>query len=281
MGITIMTDGSADLPQSLLKQLGIRIVPLNVHFRDGQYKSDMDPDLFYEKMRNEEHLPKTSSPSPHDFYQMFKQVPAENDIVVISVSSTISSTYHHALMGRELLLEEEPSRRIEVIDSRNASLGLGILVHQAAHWVKQGAGWQDVVQHAKKMVGEIKNYVVLDSLDNVIKGGRLDKVRGAIASVLNIKLLMRASKDGQLEVVEKIRGTRQALARMVNRIGEYKLDFSRSRVLAIAHSNCEEKAKQLRDQIMQRYPFQTVILSKMGPVIGTYAGEGGLLIAYV
>jgi DegV family protein with EDD domain len=280
MAIKIFSDGSADLPKRILEQLGITLVPLSVHFENDEYKSDMDLSLFYKKMKDESTLPKTCSPSPNCFYERFQETDPNEDILCISLSSALSSTYHHALMGKTMLDEEQPGvRNIEVIDSKNASLGLGLLVYKAAKMAKEGHTMQDMVQTLKRNITEVKNYFVLDTLENVVKGGRLDRVRGAIASVLNIKLLMKASEEGTLEVVEKARGTQNAIKKMIDRIGDAGHDFEK-RILAIAHSNCEERAREVMEMILKRYPFKEVIMSEMGPVIGTYAGEGGILVSH-
>lgn len=279
MAIKIFSDGSADLPKVLLDRWNITLVPLCVHFEREQFSSAIEPKKFYEKMKEEKTLPKTSSPCPDDFYRLFKETPEQDDILVISCSSGLSSTYHHALMARDLLLEESPDRNIEVIDSLTASMGLGLIVYKAAKLAREGLHLQELVQNVKKSVSECGTFFVLETLENVIKGGRLDRVRGAIASVLNIKLLMRANEDGKVEVLEKVRGTPNAIKRLIDKVGEVKHDFEKG-VLAIAHSNCEERARELVEMILLHYPFQEVIVSEMGPVIGTYAGEGGLLVAY-
>lgn len=280
MAIKIFSDGSADLPKHILEQLGITLVPLSVHFESERYNSAMDLRKFYSKMKEEKELPKTSSPSPHDFYEHFTRTEEHEEILCIAVSSKLSSTYHHALMGKEMLEEDgSGNRKIHVIDSKNASLGLGILVYKAAQLAKEGHSMQELLQSLMRNIHEVRNYFVLDTLENVVKGGRLDRVRGAIASVLNIKLLMKASEEGSLEVLEKVRGTPNAIKRMIDKIGEAGHDFEK-RILAIAHSNCEERAKEVMETILKRYPFKEVILSEMGPVIGTYAGEGGILVAH-
>lgn len=280
MTIRIFSDGSADLPKKILEQLNITLVPLTVHFEQEQFDSTMDLSQFYEKMKTEDVLPKTGSPSPHTFHQHFQNTRADEDILCILLSSALSSTYQHAVMGKEMMKEgDSAAKEIEVLDSKNASLGLGILVYKAAQMARDGHTMQDMVQMIKRNITEVKNYFVLDTLDNVVKGGRLDRVRGAIASVLNIKLLMKASEEGTLEVVSKTRGTQSAIRKLIDKIGDYGHDFEK-RILAIAHSNCEERAHQVKDMILERYPFKEVIMSEMGPVIGTYAGEGGILVSY-
>lgn len=234
---------------------------------------------FYARMKVESVLPKTSSPSPQKFLADYQKAGSGQDILVIGLSSGLSSTYNHAVMAKEMLLEEGYKGRIEVIDSRTASLGLGVLVYRAAKMAEASVPFEQIVDVIRQLVATSKTYFFLDTLENVIKGGRLDRVRGAVASVLNIKLLMKASEEGTVEVIEKIRGAQKALQRMIAKVGETPHDYDQE-VIAIAHCNCEERAREVLKQLLEEYPFRNVLFSNMGTVIGTYAGEGGVLIAY-
>ncbi|WP_068774742.1 DegV family protein [Paenibacillus sp. FJAT-26967] len=279
MTIKIITDGTSDLPKELAQELDITVVPLLVRFGDKEMTSDMSNSLFYEMMRSEPKLPQTASPSPHTFMEEYSK--ADGDILVVCVSSNLSSTYHHATMAKEQMIEEGYTGKIEVLDSRSASLGQGILAVKAAKLAQEGVPFEELVVQMQNTIKNHHTYFFLDTLENVIKGGRLDRVRGAVASVLNIKLLMKASEEGTLEPFEKVRGTQNALKRLLERVGEKvsetRSDFEKI-ILGIAHSNCEERARDVKEQMLKLFPFGTVVISEMGPVIGTYAGEGGILI---
>ncbi|TLS50182.1 DegV family protein [Paenibacillus antri] len=280
MTLHIITDGSSDLPESIRDAWGIRVVPLGVRFGEAEFDSTMASSEFYARMRESESLPQTSSPAPHAFMDAFRDVPAGEPILVVALSSQVSSTYRHAVLAKEMFEEERPDAgRIEVIDSKTASAGLGGIVYKAAKMAKDGVGARDIASAVKRLAAETRTHFVLDTLENVIKGGRLDRVRGAVASMLNIKLLMHASEQGAIEVLEKARGTSNAVKKLIDRIEDAKHEVS-GKLLAVAHSNCEERAKALVRDILARYDFGEVIVSDMGPVIGTYAGEGGLLISY-
>lgn len=280
MPVHLITDGSADLPLALLEAWNIRVVPLGVHFGETIYDSNIHPTDFYKLMRSAPELPKTSSPSPHAFVEAFRQVPEGEPILAIVLSSALSSTYRHALLAKELYREERPNAgEIEVVDSKTASAGLGGIVYQAARLAKEGAPFSELTAYAIRLSGETRTHFVLDTLENVIKGGRLDRVRGAVASMLNIKLLMRANEQGAIEVLEKVRGTSAAVKRMLERVEDIKHDAGH-RFMAVAHSNCAERAAALAKTLKERYRFREIVVSEMGPVIGTYAGEGGLLISY-
>ncbi len=279
MNVRVITDGGADLTTELIEQYNIGVVPLNIHFPHGEYKTDIDLDLFYQLMKESKELPKTSSPTPHDFYEEYKRGYKGEPIIVISITSALSSTYDHAVVAKSLFLEEYPDAEIEVIDSRTGSAAMALLTLHAARMSQTGTSFTEIVDILYKKVKSIHTFFVLETLENVIKGGRLDRVKGAIASMLSIKLMLFADEDGKIDVLEKVRGSQNALKRLVDQIGEYSKDFEQ-KILSIAHGNCEEKAKKVMQQILDRYPFAEVILSKIGPAMGTYAGEGAIVLAY-
>lgn len=280
MNVRVITDGGADLSQELVEQYQIGVVPLNIHFNHGEYKTDvLATEKFYQLMKESKELPKTSSPTPHDFYEEYKRGYQGEPIVVITITSALSSTYDHAVVAKGLFLEEFPNAQIEVIDSRTGSAAMALLTVYAVRMSQAGATFEEMVETLYKKVKSIHTFFVLETLENVIKGGRLDRVKGAIASMLSIKLLLFADEFGKIDVLEKVRGTQNALKRLVDQIGEVSKDFE-EKILSIAHGNCEEKARKLINQILERYPFAEVILSKIGPAMGTYAGEGAIVLAY-
>ncbi len=278
MTIKIITDGSSDLTQELSEQYNISLVPLCVQFGHEQFKSNMDSELFYTKMQASEELPKTSSPSPMEFLTQFKAADPEQPILVLTLSSVLSSTYQHALMAKEMYRDEGFTGELEVIDVKTTSMGLGLIAIRASEWGRTMA-FEPLITRIHGLIKSSHTLFTLDTLENVIKGGRLSRLKGKVASVLNIKLLMQASEEGSVEVVEKLRGTQKAMKHLMEKVGEtwHHADTS---WIACAHSNCEERAKAFMKDLMNKYPFDKVIITNMGPVIGTYAGEGGILVTY-
>lgn len=282
MATQIITDSSIDFPEELLNELNVKVVPLNLLFGDEEYKAgvDLDSPTFYQKLQESKELPKSSAPSPQDFLTKYEETSPEDKILVIALSEALSSTYDNAVLAKKMFHEEHPDRIVEVINAKTASSGLGVIVYRAAEMARDGESFESIVEQAHEYTEDTLTMFLLDTLENVIKGGRLDRVRGTIASALNIKLLMRASnEDGSLEVLDKVRGNKRAVREFIKKIGEYGHNLE-DKVIAVAHSNCEEKAKALVAQIQERYKFKGVILSTMGPLIGTYAGEGALLVAF-
>ncbi|WP_159887927.1 DegV family protein [Paenibacillus puerhi] len=277
MAIRLMTDGGVDYPAEWKEAGTVHGIPLYVTFDGKPFDETKGGPDFYQLMKTHTHLPKTASPSPEDFLRAFAQYP-EDDLVLITLSSSLSSTYTHAKLAKEMAEETgDRSGKIEVIDSLTASLGAGLMLYRLLEDMEAGYSFEDLVLRARRRVRETRTYFYLDTLENVIKGGRLDRTKGAIASVLNIKLVMQASDEGAVEVTDKVRGRKNALTRLVEKLGSIHAE---KLVLGIAHSNCPEDAMSLKERILSLYPFAHTIITDMGPVIGTYAGENGLLICY-
>ncbi|ASN07096.1 DegV family protein [Virgibacillus necropolis] len=281
MRIQLMTDSGADLPTRLTETLNIIVVPLYLHFKDKQYISGVTLNLkeFYQKIEEYDELPRSSAPSPNDFYEAYKKVDPSTPIVNISLTKGLSSTYDNALLAKEMLLEEEPNRKIAVINTRTASCGMALFIHEANSKIMEGYTFEELENHLNDRVKDTTTLIALKTLENVIRGGRLDKVRGTIAKTLNIKLLMRASEEGTIEVAEKVRGDKKSIRRLIEQIGEYTKNVE-EKIIVMSHSNAENRAKAVLDEIMEKYPFKDSYLTDMGPLISTYAGQGGIVISF-
>ncbi|HLS07804.1 DegV family protein [Lentibacillus sp.] len=281
MYIQLMTDGGADIPKHLTDALDIKVVPLYLHFRDGEYKTGVTIDLktFYKKLAESDELPRSSAPSPNDFYDAYKQVDPDTPILMLSISKGLSTTYKNAVMGKNMLLEQEPDRQIEVINSKTASCGLALLLHEAKSKMDEHYTFEQLVEHLYERVEQTNTLFVLKKLENLIRGGRLDRVKGTIAKTLNIKPLMRGSEEGTIEVTEKVRGEKKSIRRFVEQIGEYTKNFE-DKIITMTHCNAEDRARKVLTDIRDKYPFKDAYLTDMGPLIATYAAEGGLVISF-
>ncbi|MFA1822578.1 DegV family protein [Virgibacillus oceani] len=281
MNIQLMTDSGADIPKQLIEKADLQIVPLYLHFKDSQYKSGIDIDLptFYQKIKDTNELPRSAAPSPHDFYEAYKQIDREKPIIMLSLTKGLSSTYENAIAGKNLLLEEEPDRVIEVLNTKTASCGIALLVDEANKKISEEETFENIVAHLSQKIEKTATLFVLKTLENLIMGGRLDKVKGTIAKTLNIKLLMKASEEGTIEVTEKVRGEKKSVRRFVEQIGEYTKNVE-DKVIAMTHCNDEERAKSVLAEIKKKYPFKDSFITETGPLISTYGGKGALVISF-
>ncbi|MFD1019315.1 DegV family protein [Thalassobacillus hwangdonensis] len=281
MTIQLIIDGGADVPKEMMDKYGVLSVALNLHFDDEQLKTDnLDLPTFYDKLKRSSSLPRSSAPSPYDFYEVYKKVDPEKPILVLAISGGVSSTYDSAVMGADMLLEEEPDRKIKVINTKTASCGIALLIHEATTRMEEGYEWNQLVTHMENRAEKVTTLFVLKTLENLIKGGRLDRVKGAIAKTMNIKLILRASlEEGKIEVSEKVRGNKKAIRRFIEQVGEYASNLE-DQVIAMSHVNSAERGRTILNDIKEKYKFKDSLFVEMGPLIATYTGESAIVIAF-
>lgn len=279
MNIQLITDGGADIPSEFSEN--ITVVPLYLRFNNTEFKTgkDIDSQTFHDKVKKFKQVPTSSAPSPNDFYEALKTTDPTKPVLMISLSKALSSTYDNALTAKNQILSEEPSREIAVINTKSASCGTALIIHEAKEKMKEDYSFEDIVSHLEEKVEDMSTLFLLKSLDNLIMGGRLDKVKGTIAKTLNIKLLLKASEEGAVEVSEKIRGSKRSLKRFIDQIDDYVTNVE-NKVIVMTHSNAKEYGQSVLNRILDRYPFKESYLTETGPLISTYAGEEGLVISF-
>jgi DegV family protein with EDD domain len=279
MGIKIITDSCSDLPQEIIEKYDIRVVPLEIRFGDESFLDGVGitNDEFYKKMEEYKELPKTASPSPQQFINEFEG--PEDNILVVTISSGLSGTYNSAVIAEEIYNKENTKKKIHIIDSLSASVGEGLIVLKAAQMAQEGMDIDKLADYLRKCAKEGQVFFLLDTLENIIKGGRIGKVAGKIATLLSIKLIMKSDGNGIVDLAEKVRGANKAFKRLVDIIGEKGTNLE-DRILAIAHANCYEKALEFKAMVEKKYGFKQIIISTIGATIGTYSGEGGILISF-
>lgn len=280
MSIKIITDSGSDLPEEIIKKHNITVIPLEVSidgetFLDGV---DIGCEQFYKKMNQSKSLPKTASPSPQKFIDAFNT--PEETIFVVTLSSELSSTYNNAILAKEMYEQENNDKNIYIIDSLSASVGEGLVVLKLVELMKRCSDANDLFVKIKSYVKEGQVYFLLETLDNIIKGGRIGKATGHIASLLSIKLILKSDGNGIVDLAEKTRGSKRAFKRFVNIIGENGTNLE-DRTLAIAHANCYDKALEFKKQVEEKYHFKSIFISTISATIGTYTGEDGLLISFL
>ncbi len=278
MNVKIITDSGSDLPKEYIEKYKINVIPLEITigndtFIDGVTLSNEE---FYHKMNASKSLPKTASPSPQSFLEHFEC--EEENIYIVTLSSKLSSTYNNAMLAKQMYENDESNKNIFIIDSLSASVGEGLVVLKVAELLEKGLEYNDVYEKGKKYAEECQVYFLLEELDNIVKGGRIGKAAGHVASLLSIKLILKSDGTGEVDLEEKARGTKRAFKRFVDIVGE-KVTDQRGRTLAIAHGNCYEKALEFKSIAEEKYNFSNIIMSKIGATIGTYSGDGGLLIS--
>jgi DegV family protein with EDD domain len=273
--IQIVTDSSSDMPKELIDRYDISVVPLTINIDGMEYLEgqDITPEEFYKKMKNAKSLPKTSMPSPGVFAEVFNKLSEKGSILCLTISSGLSGTYQSACLGRD-----DSGKDVRVIDTLAGSLGHGLQILEACMLREQGKSIDEIVDHLEEMKKHSNILILLDTLENIVKGGRLSKFQGSIAKVLDIKVILHGV-NGKVEILEKIRGKRKFLNRTLGLIGDLKDDFSNT-VFGITHINNQKDAEFLKSEIIKRFNPKDVIINYMGATMGTYAGDKGMIISF-
>jgi DegV family protein with EDD domain len=273
MSVRIVTDSTADLPKGLIDELDITVVPLRVHFGDEEYLDwiELDSDTFYEKLTKTAIMPRTSQPSPADFEAVYRQLGGNGDrIISIHLSSHLSGTYQSATIARTMLDGQE----IEVVDSKVASMALGIIVIEAARLAKQGKTKEEIMVHVYEATNKVKIYFGVDTLEYLQKNGRIGKAAAMLGGLLNVKPLLTL-KDGIVTPKGKVRGRAKLVERLLELVGEELQDTKKGKI-AIIHGNALEDALKIKEKIDEKFAFSEIIISPLGAVIGTHTGPGVL-----
>ncbi len=276
MAVKNVTDSTSDLPKELAQELGITVVPLNVHFgtdtfRDGE---GMTADQFYHRLLTSPALPKTSAPSPGAFRECYSQLGREStEIVSIHISSKLSGTYEAALTGRRDLGDH---CRVEVIDSQTVTLGLGLLAVAAAKAARGGATMDEVIKLVRSYMERVYMASTMDSLEYLQKGGRIGRAQAWLGSLLAIKPIISVS-GGEVVPLERVRTYSRAVARVYELLEEHLP----AKELAVMYSTDPGEADKLMAHLHGNFPQQAVYLARFGPVLGTYMGPGCLAIAAI
>ena len=273
--IKIITDGSCDLSDEVLNKFNINVVPLGVSFGEEHYTAgvDIDNKEFYAKMKDSKELPKTFCPSPENFCKEYQC--EEDKIIVIALSSKLSGTYNSASLARDLYLSEHKEKDIRVIDSMTGSIGAGLLLIKAAKMISEGKDIDEIVEAIENLKEKISFYGTLETLENAIKGGRINPLAGKIIGALNFKAIVQI-KDGVVKPIDKARGESNSIKKVANYITS-SIEDTKDKILCLMHANCPEKAHKLLSIIEKTHKFDEVYISEVGPVMGTYTSEGAVL----
>ncbi|WJH30357.1 DegV family protein [Paenibacillus sp. CC-CFT742] len=275
--IKIFADSTSDLNPDWIKTHDIGIIPLYVVFGDESLKDGVEitPERLYERVSEDGRLPKTAAPSPADFMTAFQPyIDQGDDILYISLSSELSSTYQNALLASS----EFPEGRISVVDSLNLSSGIGLLVMKAVHAAQKGQSLKEITHLVEAVKPNVRTEFVIDTLEYLHKGGRCSGMQNLIGSLLKIRPVIRVT-DGKMSPAYKVRGKREkALDQMLqNTLGEkHQIDTD---LIIVVHTMAEEDALELQKSLQEQTGGR-VELTTAGCVICSHCGPKTIGIIY-
>ena len=279
--ISIMTDRSCDIPVELLLKYDIKIIPLHFQFEDNiEYGSErlMDSEEFYRRLKDGE-VAKTSASSPASAMELLKkELDQGNDIICITLSSTLSCTFNNIRMASLELLDSYPNRRITVIDSLTGSMAMGMMVIKACMMREENCSFDQIVQYLNENKQSYQVEFYVNDLQYLARGGRLNPAIAKIGSFIGIKPILSVTKDGILQDVCKARKASGAIKKIKERFLTSSVD---QEMVCIVHSNTLDKALTLKADLELEQSFSQVFVAEIGPTIGSHTGPECLGLAYI
>lgn len=212
--IKIITDSTLDLPVDIIKKNNIEVLPLLINFGEESYLDgvEINVDSMQDRIEKDNILPTTAQVTPNRFEEAFRRNLDEgNKVLVILISSAMSGTYQSACIAKNMIESDD----IKIIDSKSVTSGLGLLVLKACKLRDSGMEIEDIAKEVELSIPKVKSSLSFESLENLVKGGRLSKTAGTIGSVLGLRLILEV-RDGQMAVKDKVRGSKKALRKIIS-----------------------------------------------------------------
>ena len=277
-GLRIATDSTADVPAGLAADLQIVVVPCQVFWGEQVYRDGIDlaPQQFYDKLARSVDLPKTSQPPVSRFvetYHRLLDLEESEAVISIHVAGNLSGTVNAAWTAAQTQLD--PSR-IEVIDSGQISMGIGWAVIRAARMARAGATRDEITLSVREMLPNLRGAAMIDTLDNLYRGGRISQVTAALGTVLKVKPLI-SIQEGHISVTEKVRTRSRALKRLVAMVQSW----GPMAEVAVLHTGAEELAREFKAMIEDLAPYREIMILPAGPALTTHLGLGAVGVCAV
>jgi DegV family protein with EDD domain len=271
--IRVVTDSASDLPRDIAQRLDIDVVPLTIRFGEEEF-TDLSPEDFWAKCKISKTLPETSAPSPGAFQAAFARAKAGgyDGVIVLTISSLLSATHQAAVLGAETVAS---AFDVRVVDTLNVSMGQGLIVIDIAEAAEEGATLDDLVARSSDLLKKVGVVATLDTLEHLIKGGRIGGAKALLGQVLSIKPLI----DVKGGVVAEA-GRQRTRAKALTAVAKLAADHGPLRRLALIHGACGDVAalEALVKDIPTQFPL---IETDIGPVVGTHGGPGIIGLTWI
>ena len=273
----IVADTSLELNQGMKESFEVRFAPFFIDVNGKSYMDDENLDIktFLSDLESSEDPARTAAPTPQTFYECYLDA---DEVFVVTISSKLSVTYSNAMLARTRLLEEYPNAKVHVFDSKSAVCGETLVALEIQQRIEENKDFDTIVKEVEERIENMETYFVLQSLDNLVKNGRVSKIVGKLANVLSINPICKAV-DGEVEIAKKARGMKAAVKKLVEEIGTVSDDLH-DRTLVIAHVYNQERADYISETCKELYNFKRIETVVTKGLSSTYAYIGGIVVAF-
>lgn len=278
MSYKIIVDSCGELFDDMKADGRFQSVPLELEV-DGYHVVDdesFDQLEFIRRVKESRHSPKSSCPSPQRYVEAY--LGEAEHVYVVTLSGKLSGSYNSAELAKKLYLEEHREKQIHVFDSCSASIGETLIAEKIQESEEAGKSFEEVVAETEKYIKDQQTFFVLETLETLRKNGRLSNLKAWVAGALNIKPVMGATPEGTICQLGQARGMAKALDYMVNEIVKRTKECEK-KILSIAHCNCPERAKQVKEKLEKLEKFKDIRIVDTAGVSTMYANNGGVIVA--
>lgn len=284
MKTIIFTDSCCDLPIKFVKENNIEVVALRVNLKGEEIPDDLGESInykdFYRRIRNGE-MPTTSQANVGEFQGKFEKYINEGySIIYIGFSSALSGCINSARLAMENIKLDNEDADITIIDTKSASMGLGLLVYYGAKMLKEGKSKDEIVSWIEENKLRVNHWFTVDDLNHLKRGGRVSSSAAIVGTMLSIKPVMHVDDEGRLTPVSKVKGRKKSIKVLKEKIAE-KIVNPEEQVIFISHGDCLEEAEHLKELITSEIKVKDVIINNVGPVIGSHSGPGTMALFFI
>ena len=281
----IVTESTSDLPQDLVDELDIKVIPMTFGFENESYLNypdnrELDIHIFYDRVKKGERST-TALVNSKTFEEYFEPIiKSGNDILYIGFSSTLSGTYSASLIASEELKQKYPDSKIICVDTLAASMGEGLLVYYAAKLKQEGRNIDEVSQWVLDNRLSLCQWFTVDDLNHLKRGGRISAMTATVGSALNVKPILHVDNEGRLIPVHNVRGRKKSINSLLEHMEKLCVN-PQGQTIFISHADCLEDTEYLADLIKEKFPVKEVVLNFIGPVIGSHTGQGAIALFFI
>lgn len=284
MSYTLVSDATLDLPLDLVEKHKIEVVPMAfnldgteiLHYPDER---NLTTEEFYNQLRQGK-TSVTSQINPVTYVDFFKPILERGeDILYVAFTSGLSGTYQSALLAKGMLEEDYPERTINIVDSFCASAGLGYFMNLVGIKKEEGMDLEEMTNWVIDNRARVAHWFTVDDLFHLKRGGRLSTAEAVVGSALKIKPIISVDGEGKLYVENKIRGNKKSVEYMIAKINDTMAEDEHT--VFIGHGDCEDRALELKEKLMEKTKAENIRITKIGPIIGTHTGPGMLAVLFM
>ncbi len=275
--IAWITDSTAFITDDLKNNPDVYVMPLEIVFGEEAFEDgvNLNTDQLYQRINSEKEVPTTSQPSVGKFVELFEKLKLEYDqAIAVHVSGKISGTISSCKIAADIA-----EFNVEIIDSKSMSYAITTLIHKGMEFAKNSISFENITKKLQQETKNSENYILLGSLEQFYKGGRMSGTQYLLGSILHIKPIIHINTDGEFKVFEKVRSEAKAIKRLLE-LFHQSYENNTIRQLQIMHGNIYSKAVDLKQEVLSKFPSLDVFIGEISSTIGVHAGEGTLALIW-